>query len=99
MNHIYENSSQSRSRQLNNSSNRKHRNGGLGTSNISMYPISHVETRVDAQGNVSTSQERIVESTVSRAGTLESGEDVHDFQHKNGAITRTVEFEFHDSIA
>lgn len=94
-NYFHESSSQSRSRQLN-ASIRKH---GLGTSNISMYPISNVETRVDAHGILSSSQERIVEGTASRAGTRKSSEEVEEFQHKNGAITKTVEFEFHDSAA
>jgi hypothetical protein len=92
-NHIQECSSQSRSRQLN-ASIRKH---GLAASKISMYPMSHVETRVDARGVPSSSQEKIVEGTVSRAGTRKSSEDIEEFQHKNGAITKTVEFEFHDS--
>jgi hypothetical protein len=96
--YINESSSQSRSRHLN-ASSRKHHNSVLGTSNISMYPDSHVETRVDAQGVMSNSQERIINGNISRAGTHRSSEDIYEFQHKSGTITRTVEFEFHDSAA
>ncbi|KAH8751798.1 hypothetical protein F5882DRAFT_340026 [Hyaloscypha sp. PMI_1271] len=95
-NHIHESSSQSRSRNLNNASSRKQNNG---LSSISMYPISHVETRVDAHGGMSSSQERIFQSTVSQAGTHNSNEESQEFQQKDGVITKTVEFDFHDSAA
>jgi hypothetical protein len=94
-NHIQECSSQSRSRQLH-ASIQKH---GLGTSRISMYPISHIETRVDAHNILSSSQEQIVQGTVSSAGTRKSSGETEEFQDKNGTITKTVEFEFHDSAA
>ena len=64
-----------------------------------MYPISHVETRIDAHGAMSSSQERIIEGTISQAGTHNSSEEVREFQNVNGAITKTVEFDFHDSRA
>ena len=95
-NHIHESSSQSRSRNFNNASSRKQNNG---LSGISMYPISHVETRVDAHGGMSSSQERIFQSTVSQAGTHNSNEESQEFQQKDGVITKTVEFDFHDSAA
>jgi len=94
-NHIQECSSQSRSRQLN-ASIQKH---GLGTSRISMNPISYIETRVDAHNILSSSQEQIVQGTVSSAGTRKSSGETEEFQDKNGTITKTVEFEFHDSAA
>jgi hypothetical protein len=61
-----------------------------------MYNVSQLETRVDAQGNISSSQERIVERKRSQSGsgTLEAEElDLH----RKGGIHRTVEFEFHES--
>ena len=64
-----------------------------------MYPVSHIETRVDAHGLRSSSQELIIEGTPSHAGTDKSGEEVDEYQGKNGAITKTVEFDFHDSAA
>jgi hypothetical protein len=95
-NHSHESSSQSRSRHLNNASSRKQNNG---LSGISMYPISHVENRADAHGVMSSSQERIIEGTISQAGTHNSVEEIQEFQHKGGAITKTVEFDFRDSAA
>ncbi len=95
-NHIHESSSQSRSRQINNTSSRKHTNG---LSDISIYPGSHVETRVDAHGVMSSSQERIFEGTLSQAGTHHSSEEIYELQQKGGAITKTVEFDFHESAA
>ncbi|PVH71604.1 hypothetical protein DL98DRAFT_577278 [Cadophora sp. DSE1049] len=99
-NHIHE-YSRSRGLQLNNS-NRKQANDGI--SDISMYPVSHVKTRVSA---LTSSQERILEEsngTTSRNGTNgKSKEGVHDFaNHKAGAdgtILRTVEFRVEDSAA
>jgi hypothetical protein len=64
-----------------------------------MYPVSHLETRVDAHGITSSSQERIIEGTLSQAGMHKSSEETQEFQNKNGAITKTVEFNFHDSSA
>jgi hypothetical protein len=94
-NHIHESSSQ-RSRQQKNLSNRRTKNG---LSDISMYPVSHIETRVDAHGLRSSSQELIIEGTPSHTGTNKSSEEVDEYQGKNGAITKTVEFDFHDSSA
>jgi hypothetical protein len=64
-----------------------------------MYSVSHVETRVDAHGVMSSSQELIIEGTLSQAGTHNSSEEIQEFQNKNGVITKTVEFDFHDSAA
>ena len=58
--------------------------------------MNHIETRVDANGNVSSSQERIVNSFASREGTMEGDESL-DFNGKGGGISKTVEFEFHES--
>jgi len=95
-NYTHESSSQSRSRHPNVSSSRKNNNG---LSNISMYPISHVETRIDSHGAMSSSQERIIEGIASQAGTHNSSEETREFDSKNGAITKTVEFDFHESAA
>jgi hypothetical protein len=93
-NHIHESSSQrSRQQKL---SNRRTKNG---LSDISLYPVSHIETRVDAHGLRSSSQELIIEGTLSHAGTNKSSEEVDEYQGKDGAITKTVEFDFHDSAA
>jgi hypothetical protein len=94
-NHIHESSSQ-RSRQQKISSNRRTKNG---LSDISMYPVSNIETRVDAHGLRSSSQELIIEGAPSHAGTSKSSEEVDEYQSKNGVITKTVEFDFHDSAA
>jgi hypothetical protein len=64
-----------------------------------MYPISHVETRIDAQNAMSSSQERIIEGIASQAGTHNSSEETQEFDSKSGAITKTVEFDFHESAA
>lgn len=58
--------------------------------------MNHIETRVDASGNMSSSQERIVNSVASREGTTE-GDDSLDLSGKGGGISKTVEFEFHES--
>lgn len=94
-NHINQSSSE-RSRQQKISSNRRTKNG---ISDISMYPVSHIETRVDTHGLRSSSQELIIEDTPSHAGTNKSSEEVNEYQGKNGTITKTVEFDFHDSAA
>jgi hypothetical protein len=56
-----------------------------------MYSMNHIETRVDANGNISSSQERIVD----RAEI--EGDDGLDMDGKGGGISKTVEFEFHES--
>jgi len=61
-----------------------------------MYSMNHIETRIDANGNFSSSQERIVNGIISREGTREGGESL-DFNGKDGGISKTVEFEFHES--
>jgi hypothetical protein len=61
-----------------------------------MYPVGHVETRVDARGIASASQEEIIDRSVSRFDGRSSCEES---QHKDtgGNIVKTVEFQFHDS--
>jgi hypothetical protein len=61
-----------------------------------MYPVGHVETRVDSQGIVSSSQEQIIDRSISRFEGRSSSEEP---QHKGAGvnIVKTVEFEFHDS--
>jgi hypothetical protein len=53
------------------------------------YSMTNIETLVDTDGPVSSSQERIV-STVSAA-------DSFGANGKGGGINKTVEFMFHDS--
>lgn len=100
-NHIHESSSQSRGNRAYIKSSggrtRRHNNTRMrGDDNIQMYNVSHIETRVDAQGNISSSQERIVERERSQSGsgTLEAEELDLD---RKGGINKTVEFEFHES--
>jgi len=61
-----------------------------------MYSMNNIETRVDANGQVSSSQERIIDGIASQAGKGESGEGF-DINGKHGGISKTVEFEFHES--
>jgi hypothetical protein len=63
-----------------------------------MYSMSHIETRIDANGNISSSQERIVNGVASREGMGEGDESL-DLNGKGGGISKTVEFEFHESAA
>ena len=61
-----------------------------------MYPMSHIEGR----GEISSSRERIVEEgTVSHVGTGRSSEEFGRRKNGDGAIVKTVEFEFHSSAA
>ncbi|KAE9376040.1 hypothetical protein N431DRAFT_464098 [Stipitochalara longipes BDJ] len=94
-NRIHESSSHSRSQHF---TNQPHKNGNTtpGFEDITMYPVGHVETRIDARGIVSTSQEQIIDRSNSRFDGRSSGEES---QHKGAAgnIVKTVEFEFHDS--
>ena len=66
---------------------------------IALYSMNHVETRVDANGEVSSSQERIVQVTgPSRAGTFDADDEAERERNgKGGGISKTVEFEFHES--
>jgi len=59
---------------------------------IGMYPMSPIETRVDANGQVSSSQERIVD------GASSNGRSMHHESDLDG-INKTVEFEFYESAA
>jgi hypothetical protein len=61
-----------------------------------MYSMNNIETRVDANGQVSSSQERIIDGIASHAGTGEGGEGF-GIKEKHGGISKTVEFEFHES--
>jgi hypothetical protein len=58
--------------------------------------MNNIETRVDANGQVSSSQERIIDGIASHAGTGE-GSDEFDENGKHGGISKTVEFEFRES--
>ena len=60
-----------------------------------MYPVGHVETRVDARGMVSTSQEQIIGDR-DREGFERSEDEESQFKGK-GNIVKTVEFELRDS--
>lgn len=60
-----------------------------------MYPMSNIEAR----GEISSSRERIVEE--GNVARVETGESNEEFGRKNGdgAIVKTVEFEFHSTAA
>jgi hypothetical protein len=60
-----------------------------------MYSMNNVETRVDANGQVFSSQERIIDGIASHSGTGE-GSEGFDINGKHGGISKTVEFEFHE---
>jgi hypothetical protein len=63
-----------------------------------MYSMNNIETRVDAKP-LSSSQERIViveGGSPSRLDTRES-EGSSEMDRKSGGISKTVEFEFHES--
>ena len=65
---------------------------------IGLYSLNHIKTRVDANGQASSSQERIVDGVASCAGTgeVEKGSDIVG----NGlVINKTVEVEFLESAA
>ncbi|RFU29543.1 hypothetical protein B7463_g6795, partial [Scytalidium lignicola] len=96
----------SRSDYNNSSSGRNHRSNPTqtfrtrkGDTEIGLYSINPVETRVDANAGPSSSQERIVEDVQSAAATLD-GEERYSERDRDrdghGAITKTVEFEFHE---
>jgi hypothetical protein len=61
-----------------------------------MYSINNIETRVDANGQVSSSQERMIDGIATHAGTREGGEGF-DINGKYGGISKTVEFQCHGS--
>jgi hypothetical protein len=60
--------------------------------------MNHIETRVDAKHQTTSSQERIIGVTASRAGTREADEG-SDPNIPSGGISKTVEFDFHESSA
>lgn len=59
-----------------------------------MYPMSNIETRVDANGIRSSSQEHIISPP-----SLQGSEDLKDYEleAQRGGINKTVEFVFHES--
>jgi hypothetical protein len=86
-------SSESRSLPYKVSRNQSRNRAQSGINEIPMYSVNKVETRIDAQGTMSSSQERIVEE-----GRGVSSEEERDKIPK-GAISKTVEFEFRESSA
>ncbi|RFU27559.1 hypothetical protein B7463_g8776, partial [Scytalidium lignicola] len=68
-----------------------------GSTEIGLYSMNAVETRVDAKTVASSSQERIVEDMQSAAATLdgEEGSSERD-RDAHEVIKKTVEFEFHE---
>jgi hypothetical protein len=69
-------------------------NGGRSVGQGPMYPLSSIETRVNAHGTQSSSEERII-----GAGPLEKDDNRDPFNEdlKLGGINKTVEFEFHET--
>jgi hypothetical protein len=65
-------------------------NGGTSVRQGTMYPLSSIETRVNAQGTHSSSEERII-------GGNEDNRDPFNEDGKSGGINKTVEFEFHET--
>jgi hypothetical protein len=60
-----------------------------------VYSMTNIETRVDAGGTTSSSQERIVEA--SALGTGHHHSRAFEADSRGGGINKTVEFVFHDS--
>ena len=69
-------------------------NGGSGVGKAPMYPLSSIETRVNAHGIHSTSEERIIGEDHSENG---DSKDPFNEDSKPGGISKTVEFEFHET--
>jgi hypothetical protein len=69
-------------------------NGGTSVGQGPMYPLSSIETRVNAHGTCSSSEERII-----GAGRSENDENRDPFNEdlKSGGINKTFEFEFHET--
>lgn len=62
-----------------------------------MYSMNHIETRVEAHHQPTSSQERIIDASApSRQETRES-EGSGEMDSKSGVISKTVEFDFHVS--
>ncbi|KAH8591324.1 hypothetical protein B0O99DRAFT_598188 [Bisporella sp. PMI_857] len=93
-NHIHESSS-ARAYTHTQSTGRKRNTNGVGANSIALYSLNGIETRIDGGGQVSSSQERIVETgRISRSETGEVSGEI-DVERKGG-ISKTVEFEFHE---
>jgi hypothetical protein len=71
-------------------------NGGISAGQGSCYPLSSIETTVHAYHNQSSSAERIMEQQVS--WNNEDGRNPFSEELKPGEISKTVEFETHESI-
>jgi hypothetical protein len=69
-------------------------NGGRNVGQGPMYPLSSIETRVNAHGTQSSSEERII-----GVGPLGNNENRDPFNEdlKLGGINKTVEFKFHET--
>ena len=69
-------------------------NGGRGFGKGPLYPLSSIETSVNAHGSQSSSAERII-----GAGPLENDDnrDLFIEDLKSGGINKTIEFEFHET--
>ncbi|KAH7402982.1 hypothetical protein BKA64DRAFT_694057 [Cadophora sp. MPI-SDFR-AT-0126] len=94
LNHVHESSSQSRNHGFKYGSGT--RRGRTIKGEIEMYSMNLMESRIVANCGTSTSQERIVDAVPSSARTRE-GDEVLDMMGKGGGISKTVEFEFHES--
>jgi hypothetical protein len=91
--YVNETSSNSRSRKP--ASRIKSVNRGTSVGQGPMYPLSGIETRVNALSTQSSSEERII-----RADHLENDENRDPFNKdlKLGGINKTVEFEFYETM-
>ena len=70
-------------------------NGGTSVGQGPSYPLSSIETTVDARHDKSSSEERII-----GAESRQDNDDVRDpfsEEVKSGGISKTVEFEFHET--
>ncbi|KAH6675912.1 hypothetical protein B0J14DRAFT_374150 [Halenospora varia] len=94
-NHINESSSQGRSHGFKSGS--RTRKGRTIKGEIGMYSMNHIESRIVANGEASSSQERITDSLASSTGASE-GDEALDVIGNGRGISKTVEFEFHESV-
>ncbi len=69
-------------------------NGGTSVGQGPMYPLSSIETRVNAHGNHSSSEERIIRADLSEN---DDNKDPFNDDLKAGGINKTVEFDFHET--
>jgi hypothetical protein len=70
-------------------------NGGTSAGQGPSYPLSSIETTVDAHHDKSSSEERII-GAMSRQDN-DDGRDPFSEELKAGGISKTVEFEFHET--